>query len=133
MEASRKNQSHFCGWSYVSTDCASTAEVSVKSVAMRARCNRVNDATLDLLKGDLINIVVFGGQDKLCHKSHWSRSESLCILHRWKYEGDNNKSKNKRQVLMCSDWMVHLCISFFNLFHKQITVHEIKPEVGKTS
>ena len=51
MEASIKKQSHVRGQSYVNTERTTTAEVSTESVAIRARYNRVNDATLDLLKG----------------------------------------------------------------------------------
>ena len=62
MEASRKKKIHVRVQSYVSPDRTNPDEVFVKSVAMRARCNRVNDTTLDLLKSKLRNIVVFGGQ-----------------------------------------------------------------------
>ena len=62
MEASRNNQSHVHGRSYISPERTTTSKVSVEIVAMRARCNRVNDATLDLLKGKLRNRVVFGGK-----------------------------------------------------------------------
>ena len=77
MEASRNNQSHVRGRSYVSPEQTTPAEVSVKSVVMRARYNRVNYATLDLLRGNIINRVVFGGQDKLLHTPHQSSSETL--------------------------------------------------------
>ena len=70
MEASRKKQIHVRGQSYVSAERTNTAEEAVKSVEIIARCNRVNDATLYLLKSKLGNRVVFGGQDKLSHKPH---------------------------------------------------------------
>ena len=108
MEASRKNQIRVRGRSYVSPELTTPAEVSVKSVAMIARYNIVNDATLYLLKGNLRNRVVFGGQDKLLHTPHRRISEALCALHWWKYGRDNNKSKKKRQVVMCSDYTVNL-------------------------
>ena len=64
IEASIKKQSNVRFLSYVSPDCTTPSKVSVKSVAIRAICNRVNDATLDMLKGKIRNRVMFGGQDK---------------------------------------------------------------------
>ena len=84
MEASRNNQSHVFGKSYVSPERTTSAKVSVKSAALRARCNIVNDANLDLLKGMIRNKVVFGGKYKLRHTTHQSRSKALCALHWWK-------------------------------------------------
>ena len=81
--------------------------MSVKIVEMREKCNRVNDETLDLLKGKLRNRVVFGGQDKLLHTPHQISSEALCALHWWKYGRDNKKSMKKRHVVMCSYCMVN--------------------------
>ena len=77
MEESRKNQSHVCGQSYVNPERTTTAKVSAKSVLMIEIRNRVNYVTLYLLKGKLINRVVFGGQDKLLHTPHQSSSETL--------------------------------------------------------
>ena len=85
MEASRKKQSRVSCLSYVGTERTTPAKVSVKSIAMRAIRNRVNDAALDLLKVKLRNRVVFGGQDKLRHTPHQIIYEELCTLHRWKY------------------------------------------------
>ena len=132
MEASRKKQSRVRGRSYVSPERTNPAKVYVKSVAIRARFNIANDATLDLLKCKLRNRVVFGGQDKLRHTPHRSSSKAFCELHRWKYGSDNKKSKKKGQVVMCSDCMVHFCLSCFDLLHKHITVKELKLEVGKS-
>ena len=61
MKASRNKQNHVCGRSYVSPERTTPAEVSVKIVAMGEILNRVNDSTLDLLKGKFRNRVVFGG------------------------------------------------------------------------
>ena len=70
MEASRKNQSHVRGQSYVIPERTTPTKASVRNVTIIARCNRVNDATLDLLKGEIRNKVVFSGQDKLLHTPH---------------------------------------------------------------
>ena len=86
MEASRKKHSHVNVQSYVNPERTTPAEVSVKIVSMRERCNRVNDKSLDLLKGNLRNRLVFGGQDKLRHTPHQSSYKELCALHQWKYE-----------------------------------------------
>ena len=81
--------------------------------------------TLDLLKVNLRNRVVFGGQDKLLHTPRQISSEEFCALHWCKYGRDNNKSMKKRHVVMCSYCMVHFWIPCFGLFHKQITVKEL--------
>ena len=81
IEASIKKQSNVRFLSYVSPDCTTPADVSVKSVARRERCNRVNDENLYLLIGQLRNRVVFSGQDKIRHTPHQRSSEALCALY----------------------------------------------------
>ena len=125
MEASRKKQSHVRDQSYVSPERTTPTKVSMMSVAMRARCNRFNNETLDMLKGKIRNRVLFGVQDNLCHTSHQNSSEPLCVLHWWKYGRDNKKSMKKRHLPMCSYCMVHLWIPCFDISHKQITVKEL--------
>ena len=90
MDTSKKKQSHVCGRSYVSPDLTTLDELSMKSVAMRARCNRVNDATLYLLKCKLRNRVVFCGQDKIRRTPHQSSSEALFAWHQCKYGSEKN-------------------------------------------
>ena len=65
MEASRKKQSHVRGQSCVSPECTTPDKVSVKSVKMISIYNILNNVTLDTLKVNLRNRVVFGGQYKI--------------------------------------------------------------------
>ena len=82
MEASRKKQSRVRGQSCVSPECTTPDKVSVKSVKMISIYNILNNVTLDTLKVNLRNRVVFGGQYKIQHTLHQSSSEALCAFHR---------------------------------------------------
>ena len=95
------------------------------------RCNRVNDASLDPAKGKLRCRLVFGGTEQLKHNHKKSGDNSLCALHRWRYGRENENSKVKKDVMLCEDCLVNLCVPCWSLFHSISSVKQLKRAVDK--
>ena len=99
---------------------------SLSSSSNNSKCIRINDSTLHPVSGKL-NCRLNTSVQHFPEEPKTKRPR--CALHRW--ARGREEGEVMKQVLTCSVCRVNLCISCFNIFHKEANLLDRKDAIAK--